>query len=69
MKHPVLLTQAQLAEVLGCSDATIRRALATGKPLGGWVQVQVNNRVKFMRADEQRTLVTQAEEPSYVGVV
>ncbi len=42
------LTQRQLAAVLGCTPLTIRRAIAAGKPVGGYTLITVNKRVKFL---------------------
>jgi len=45
------LTQIELAKVLGVDRRTIQRALAAGKPLGGWRPIQVGDRVKFIREE------------------
>ncbi len=50
-----VLNQQELAEVLGVSRRTIQRALAAGKPLGGWKAIQVGDRVKFTREDSTAT--------------
>lgn len=52
------LTQIELAKVLGVDRRTIQRALAAGKPLGGWRPIQVGDRVKFIR-EEQSSKTTQ----------
>jgi len=52
------LSARQLAEVLGVNRATIARALAAGKPLGGWRPIHVGDRVKFIQ-EEQSSKTTQ----------
>ncbi len=52
---PVSLSARQLAEVLGVNRATIARALAAGKPLGGWRPLRVGDRIKFIREDPTTT--------------